>query len=442
MGLNWRAGQEPVPGYRLIEVLGGGGFGEVWKAEGPGGIQVALKGVRLDGALGQIERRSLDVIRRIRHPQLLSLSGVWTIHETLIIAMELADRTLLDRFKEAVGQGFAGIPAPEIHELFLDAARGLDFLNEPRHHVEGRGIQGIQHRDVKPHNLLLMGGGVKVADYGLARALEQSQTGHTGSKTPLYTAPEFFRGTTSSQSDQYCLAVTYCRMRGGRPPFQGNEYVLMMGHLEGVPDLTRLPASERSAVSRALAKDPKDRWPSCRAFIEAVRAVEPMPDSIPVTIGAIPSPSSAEDRPARPVRKQEERGPPTQPPVEAVRYAAPVRESSGGRPIRPPVEDQAGRRPSWQIVAALAIAPLICIATVVAFPPRGRAVSFFESGNAWYAKREYDKAIADYDEAIRLDPDYALAYMNRAAAYRTKGDTERAEADEARVRELTGSGSP
>ena len=76
----------------------------------------------------------------------------------------------------------------------------------------------------------------------------------------------------SSQSDQYCLAVTYCHLRGGRLPFVGTEAEVMSGHLLRAPDLSMLPESEREAVARALAKDPKDRWPSCRAFVRSTSA--------------------------------------------------------------------------------------------------------------------------------------------------------------------------
>ena len=124
----------------------------------------------------------------------------------------------------------------------LEAAKGIDFLNEPRHPSGGKQPQGIQHRDIKPQNLLLVGGSVKVADFGLARLLEQTVTGHTGSMTPAYAAPEFFHGQTSSQSDQYSLAVTYCHLRGGRLPFRGSLAEVMAGHLGKEPDLTMLPA--------------------------------------------------------------------------------------------------------------------------------------------------------------------------------------------------------
>ncbi len=270
MSLSLRRDAEPVPGYRLIERLGRGGFGEVWKAEGPGGFKVALKFVPLAEQVGPVELRALQIIREIRHPHLLATFGSWQSDDTLIIAMELAERTLLDRFREAVGQGFEGIPAPEIFEHFLDAAKGIDYLNEPRHPSEGGEPQGIQHRDIKPQNLLLVGGSVKVADFGLARILEHSQTSHTGSLTPLYAAPEFFNRKTSNQSDQYSLAVTYCHLRGGRLPFTGSFVEIMSGHAMRSPDLTMLPEAERPMVGRALAKVPRDRWPSCRAFVQAV----------------------------------------------------------------------------------------------------------------------------------------------------------------------------
>ena len=274
-------GVEPVPGYRLVERLGRGGFGEVWKALGPGDVPVAIKIVTLDEG-GQVEERAMEVIKAIRHPHLLPVFGIWRRGNKLIVAMELGEKTLLDRFNEAVAQGFPGIPAPEIHEHFADAARGLDFLNEPRH-AAGPDTRpmAVQHRDIKPQNILLVGGSAKIADFGLARVLESSTSGHSGSMTPTYAAPEFFAGKTSSQSDQYSLAITYCHLRGGRPPFSGTIQEVMMAHVQSPPDLSMLPEHERPAVARALSKKPKDRWPNCRAFIEALK---PGKSALPVTL--------------------------------------------------------------------------------------------------------------------------------------------------------------
>jgi serine/threonine-protein kinase len=99
-------GAEPIPGFRLIEPLGRGGFGEVWKADGAGGFQVVLKFVPLADTIGPVELRALKIIKDIRHPHLLAMFGAWQVAKHLVIAMELAERTLLDRFHEAV----AGAP--------------------------------------------------------------------------------------------------------------------------------------------------------------------------------------------------------------------------------------------------------------------------------------------------------------------------------------------
>ncbi|MFL5341119.1 MAG: WD40 repeat domain-containing serine/threonine protein kinase [Gemmataceae bacterium] len=265
-----QAGYEPLPGYRLIDGLGRGGFGEVWRAAAPGGFTIALKFVVLGGRAGPAESRALELIRHIRHPNLLATFGAWEQNGVLIIAMELADGTLGDRLAAAVRDGKKGVPRDELLGFMAEAAKGLDFLNSPSHMVEGRDGVSVQHRDIKPQNILLVGGGVKVADFGLARLLEQSVVSHSGSLTPLYAAPEFFNGQTTRSSDQYSLAVTYCQLRGGRLPFDGNMAQVTAGHLYRPPDVGMVPESERPIVTRALAKDPEARWPSCQSFVEAL----------------------------------------------------------------------------------------------------------------------------------------------------------------------------
>jgi formylglycine-generating enzyme required for sulfatase activity/tRNA A-37 threonylcarbamoyl transferase component Bud32 len=257
-----QAGARPLPEYELVQRLGRGGVGEVWKARGPGGYPVALKFLQLDAAAGTVEQRSLDALKNadVRHPQLVAVFGVWQRDDYLVVAMELGDRTLLDCLNEYRRQGQAGIPAAELLEYLREAAKGLDHLN----------ARGIQHRDVKPQNFLLVGGGVKVADFGMAKLLRHSQSGHSGSMTPAYAPPEFFHNEVSRQSDQYSLAVTYCQLRSGRLPFEGHPAALAAGHLFQPPDLSMLPEAERPAVARALDKSPAGRWPSCRAFIDGL----------------------------------------------------------------------------------------------------------------------------------------------------------------------------
>ncbi len=274
-GIPPRRGVQAPQGYQLLDRLGRGGFGEVWKAEGPGGIDVALKYVPMNDGFAAIEGRSLEFLKRIRHPNLLTPFASWWLDGHLAIGMDLADGTLHDRLVEVRALGLTGIPRDELHRYMAQAAEGIDHLNGHRHDLGDGTLMGVQHCDVKPPNMLLFGGGVKMGDLGLARLLERSATGHTGALTVAYAAPEFFTKRTSDRSDQYSLAVAYCELRGGRLPFAGTPGRVMHGHAYDPPDLDMLPPEERAIVGRALAKDPAGRWPDCRAFVAELQAGRP-----------------------------------------------------------------------------------------------------------------------------------------------------------------------
>ncbi len=276
--LDLEAGMEPVPGYRLIGRLGEGGSGEVWAAMGPGDFVVALKFTRLGRKDEAAQRSSLDVMRQVRHANLLTLFGAWQIDGYLVVGMERADRTLLDRFREATAAGDPGIPPAELVELMRQAAKGIDHLNRPRPVADGRIGGALLHGDIKPQNLLLVGDSVKVGDFGLVKSLEADASGSdTSCMTLIYAAPELILGQSSAGSDQYALAVTYCQLRSGRLPFDGGPAAIMDGHLSLPPDLTMLPERERPAVARALAKDPRERWPDCSGFVAALEEARATP---------------------------------------------------------------------------------------------------------------------------------------------------------------------
>jgi hypothetical protein len=411
-----RAGDEPVDGYRLVRRLGRGGFGEVWKATGPGGFPVALKFVRLAGNAGAVETRALEVIKDIRHANLLPTFGAWQRDSFLIVAMELADRTLLDRFEEAKAQELPGIPGPELLEYLAGAASGIDFLNTSRPGLDGQEAAGIQHRDIKPQNLLLVGGCVKVADFGLARVLSHTVTGHTGSMTPAYAAPEFFDGRTHRHSDQYCLAVTYCLLRGGRLPFEGNAAEVMAGHLHRPPDLTMLPEGERPVVARALAKDPAQRWPTCRTFVEELGKV--MPREVAAATVVEGQQTVRENRPtsmARWSRVYVALGASILLAVGAFltwkhlhRNDELPREAPSDRAaelrVKAPVDQPAESEETdeWP-------------ADDLPLPTSGskKAEAACKVGLKLFAARNNDQAIQAFTEAIRLDPNSALAYAYR-----------------------------
>ena len=291
---------EALPGYRLLEPLGKGGFGEVWKCEAPGGLTKAVKLVRnkadgLDGegADAQLELQALEIVRSVRHPFLLSMDRIEVVDGVLVVVMELADESLYDQLRHYQSVGQAGIPRGGLLARLWEAAEVLDVMNV-RHR--------LLHLDVKPHNLLLLGGHVKVADFGLVSRLPRSAETpgcRRGVVSPVYASPEAFRGEPSAASDQYSLAVSYHELLTGELPFEAkNLRQMALQHAHAEPDLSRLSGSDRAVVARALSKDPTKRFLSCTQFIAALLAEAPGPQTstAPAAPAAAPETTWAETR--------------------------------------------------------------------------------------------------------------------------------------------------
>src|SRR5216117_3007899 len=96
---------EPIPGYRLLQLLGRGGFGEVWKCEAPGGLHKAIKFVAAGGEHYRQELAAFEQVRAIRHPYLLTLERVELVQRELVMVMELADGQINDRFLQCRAEG-------------------------------------------------------------------------------------------------------------------------------------------------------------------------------------------------------------------------------------------------------------------------------------------------------------------------------------------------
>lgn len=314
-------GLEPLPGYRLIEPLGRGGFGEVWKCEAPGGLHKAVKFVAPDpddpehgGHSLRQEYEAFQQIKAIRHPFLLTLERVELVGGELVMVMELADQHLQDRFCECAATGLPGVPRDELIGYMAEAAEALDVISTKH---------GLQHLDVKPANLFVTAGHAKVGDYGLVARFEAGGKGGSVTKparglTPRYVAPEVIKGRVDPRSDQYSLALVYFEMLTGAFPFAAkNAPQMLLQHAMAVPDLSALADADRPAVARALAKDPADRFPSCLDFVRALLGL-PQRASGPVRVSGVsvvaPKPPAKTDPPTtRPSYRLDQKTPPQQP---------------------------------------------------------------------------------------------------------------------------------
>jgi serine/threonine protein kinase len=258
-----------IAGYQMLERIGVGGFGEVWRAIGPGGFSKAVKILfgNLSGPQADTELRALNRIRDLRHPFLLSIERVEVVDGRVIVVTELADRSLDQRFRELVSSGQRGVVRDELLRDLRDAADALDFMSEEH---------GLQHLDIKPENILLQGVHAKVGDFGLTKAVGHARHSQINGFTPLYAPPELFEGRPDRGSDQYSLAIVYQTMLTGTPPFNGRTASqLMAQHLKTSPDLSSLLPSDRAVVARALSKNPRTRFASCRQFVEELLKRKP-----------------------------------------------------------------------------------------------------------------------------------------------------------------------
>ena len=251
-----------ILGYKLKERIGSGGFGEVWSAVAPGGLMKALKIVfgYHDGKRAQAELKSLDRVKELRHPFLLSLERIEVFEGQLVVVSELADRSLADEFNLCIAAGKDGIIREDILRYMRCSAEALDYLSDSH---------GLQHLDIKPENLLVIGQHVKVADFGLIKDLHKASQSLMSGMTPAYAAPELFDGRPGKYSDQYSLAIVYQEMLTGCRPFSGSTPAqLAAQHMNGKPDLLSLSRGDQSIIAKALSKDPSCRFQSSCEMVE------------------------------------------------------------------------------------------------------------------------------------------------------------------------------
>ncbi|MFD9359308.1 serine/threonine-protein kinase [Streptomyces sp. NPDC060031] len=290
----WDQGTVLGERYTLVERLGRGAMGEVWRArdgvlEREVAVKILLPALLDDATFAARFRREAKILAALNHP------GIVDVHdygegETAYIVMELIDGRPLEDVRADRG------PLPVAEALDI-AAQALDAL-----HVAHR--RGIVHRDVKPSNLMLRPDGrVTVTDFGIARSTGSTRltASHAVLGTALYTAPEQAEGIAAvPASDLYSLGVVCYELLTGEVPFPGSSVLeVVLKHIrEPAPDLpSAFPEAVRAFVARALAKQPEDRYPDAAVMAAAARRAaageqEPAPAPVPPPIPA-PAPAPA-----------------------------------------------------------------------------------------------------------------------------------------------------
>ena len=275
--------------YTIERELGRGGMATVYLAQDPKhGRRVAIKVLRpeLAAALGP-ERflREIQLTAHLQHPHILPLYDSGSVSlaaeppsrpaaEFLFYVMPFIEaESLRDRLERE-----RQLPVEDAVRITREVADALEYAHQ----------HGLIHRDIKPENILLSAGHAIVADFGIARAVEQAggtKLTETGLAvgTPDYMSPEQAAGDSEldGRTDQYSLACMLYELLAGHPPFLGkNPQEVRARHaLDPVPPLraARATVSDgiEAALTRALAKQPADRFTSVGAFAGALSPAEP-----------------------------------------------------------------------------------------------------------------------------------------------------------------------
>jgi len=262
----------PLRGYRLLERVGAGAFGEVHRAFQPDlEREVAVKVIRrgLANHPEFIRRFGVEaqLVARLEHPHIVPLYDYWREPDGAYIVMRYLRGGSL---QEALRRG----------PLELD--RAVSVLDQVSLALAAAHRQGVVHRDVKPGNILFdLDGNAYLSDFGIAKDLVAAESaGRSGTPSPLvyYLSPEEARGeTVTARSDIYSLGVVLFESLAGRHPFADTplDELLEKHALEPVPPIRsvrpELPQAIEEVIGRATAKDPDERYRDAVALAAALR---------------------------------------------------------------------------------------------------------------------------------------------------------------------------
>ncbi len=251
-----------IPGFEIVNKLGSGAFGEVFKARKTSiGKFYAVKFLKIDDPAARVavlrEIDGLTHLAQLDHPNLVSIEDQGEVCGIPYVVMSWGgDETLKTRL--AAGP----IPRKDAAELFLQILDGVSALH-------GR---SIVHFDLKPANVFIRGAHARVGDYGLSKLMSETRNSLTfGRGTPHYLAPEMLRRRGDARSDIYSLGVILFEMLTGDVPFRGDtEWAVLARHeSEPVSVPADVPPALAAVITRAMAKAPEDRFAGAREFRSA-----------------------------------------------------------------------------------------------------------------------------------------------------------------------------
>ena len=294
--------------YRLTRELARGGMATVWDAQDPllsrrVAVKILHPELAIDASVRARFRHEAVAAAKLSHPAIVATYDTGDDGVAYIV-MQLVEGPTLRRMLDRRGP----LPPGEAADIAAQVAEALDHAH--RH--------GLVHRDIKPANVLVPPDGqIKVTDFGIAKATGDEDLTRTGTVvgTARYLAPEQVSGDpVDGRADVYALGLVFYEMLTGTLPFTGeSEVTTAMARLTRAPEPVRalradVPPTIDAIVSRCLALDPDDRFPSAGALLDALepdreppsgslpavpRMREPVPGSTDQTVGVDRTPTSA-----------------------------------------------------------------------------------------------------------------------------------------------------
>ena len=253
--------------YEILEVIGVGGMAVVYKARCHRLNRLVAIKILKDELSQDKEFRNRfhaegQAVAMLSHPNIVSVYDVSVGDDADYIVMELVDGISLKQYMEKKG--------------FLNWKETLHFAMQIAKALEHAHSRGIVHRDIKPHNVMVLkNGSVKVTDFGIARVMSNSDTLTKEALGSVhYISPEQAKGgRVDNRSDLYSLGVVMYEMLSGRPPYDGDSPVAVaIQHINGGAPLPttfnpNIPSGLEQIIMKAMALDPNDRYPTATAML-------------------------------------------------------------------------------------------------------------------------------------------------------------------------------